>query len=361
MNSFNQPRKPLGHLVAEVLAGAWRRTPVPLAITAEELEAATPLLVGSGAAGLGWWRVRRTALQFTHEAEELERTFHLNIIQASFHEQNIEKVFGLLRRAGVDALLIKGWAVARIYPERGLRPSGDIDLLIRPDQLEIARAVLNSPEGKQYFADFEHEEFQTFKRREWDELSAHSETVRLGNEDVRLMSQEDHLRLLCIHMLRHGAWRPLWLCDVSAVMEFRPRVFDWERCLGKDRRRADWVACALGLAHRLLGARVDDTPVRERAGKIPNWLVETVLKQWEKPCVIDRLGPELMATSLRHPARVVGALRLRWPDPIQATIRMRGPINEWPRLPFQVGEYVAKTATFMSRLPGLRQRAGKTS
>jgi Uncharacterised nucleotidyltransferase len=351
------PRKPLGHLVAETLTGAWRRHPAALAMTAEELAEATPLLVGSGAAGLAWWRVRRTALQFTLEAEELQRAFHLNLIQASFHEQNIEKVFGLLRRAGVDALLIKGWAVARLYPERGMRPSGDIDLLIRPDQLETARAILKSPEAKHYFADFEHEEFQGLERREWDELAARSEVVRLGREDVRLMSPEDHLRLLCIHLLRHGAWRPLWLCDVAAVMEFRPRGFDWERCLGRDRRRAEWVICALGLAHHLLGARVDDTPVEGR--RIPKWLVATVLKQWEKPCVIDRVGPELMTTSLRYPARIAGALRMRWPDPIQATIRMRGPINEWPRLPFQVGEYVSKAATFMTKLPESWREQGR--
>jgi hypothetical protein len=60
-----------------------------------------------------------------------------------------------------------------------------------------------------------------------------------------------------------------------------------------------------------------------------------------------------MMISLRHPARVVQALRHRWPDPIQATIRMKGPINEWPRLPFQIGEYLSKTTHFMTRLPRL--------
>jgi hypothetical protein len=98
---------------------------------------------------------------------------------------------------------------------------------------------------------------------------------------------------------------------------------------------------------------VEDTPIRKRAQAIPNWLVAAVLKQWERPRIIDRLALELMMTSLRHPRRVVKALRNRWPDPIQATIRMRGPINQWPRLPFQVGEYMAKTTTFMRRLPKL--------
>lgn len=349
------PRKTRGHLVRKTLIAAWRPSPTAIEISAEELSEATPLLLGSGAAGLAWWRLRQSDLQFTSEADELQRAFHLNIIQHSFQEQEIEKVFRLLRRARVEAMLIKGWATARAYPSTGLRPSGDIDLLIRPDQLEAARVVLNSSETKQYFVDFEHEEFDGFKRAEWDELYASSQTVKVGEEDVRLMSPEDHLRFLCIHLLRHGAWRPLWLSDVAAAVESRQSDFSWERCLGRDSRRADWVACALGLAHGLLGARVEDTPVGKRARRIPRWLVSAVLKQWEKPCLIDHAPPELIMTSLRYPARIVKALRLRWPDPIQATIRMRAPINRLPRLPFQVGEYVSKTATFMTRLPGLRR------
>jgi len=29
---------------------------------------------------------------------------------------------------GVEPILGKGWAIARLYPERGMRPYGDIDL-----------------------------------------------------------------------------------------------------------------------------------------------------------------------------------------------------------------------------------------
>lgn len=352
-------RKTRGHLIREVLTGAWRTAPTPVAVSAEELSEVTPLLVGSGAAGLAWWRIRHSDLQFTTEAEELERAFQLNLLQSSFQEQQIETIFGLLRRARVEALLVKGWAQARVYPSKGMRPSGDIDLVIRPDRMEAARALFTGPEAKQFFVDYEHEEFERFGMREWDELCAHSQVLKLGREEVRLMCAEDHLRFLSIHMLRHGAWRPLWLADVAASVEFRPRDFDWERCLGGDSRRAGWVVSALGLAREMLGARVEDTPAGKRAGRVPRWLTAAVLKQWEKPCLIDHLPPELIMTSLRHPSRVARAAAARWPDPIQATIRMGAPVNRLPRLPFQVGEYVMKTATFVARLPGLRSAAVK--
>ena len=88
---------------------------------------------------------------------------------------------------------------------------------------------------------------------------------------------EDHLRLLCLHLLRHGASRPLWLCGCwgSARVDGTRADFDWEYFLSGNRRRTDYVACTLLLAHRLLGARLDGTPVKGRAEQLPSWLVPT--------------------------------------------------------------------------------------
>lgn len=355
---MSSPNRTRGHLVREVLAGAWREEPGESTLTAEELAEVTPLLLGSGAAGLAWRRVRHTELQFTNEAEELERAYQLNVIQASLQEQQLEEVFHLLTAARVEALLVKGWAAGRAYPAKGLRPSGDIDLVVRPEHLDEARRVFNNPATKQFFVDFEHEELEALSAREWDEMFARSFEVKLGNGRVRLMCEEDHLRFLSVHLLRHGAWRPLWLADVAALLESRAESFDWERCLGRDSLRARWVACALGLAERLLGARMDEPAIAARARKVPKWMVSSVLKQWERPCVIDRLPPQLMAETLRlkRPARIFGALLKRWPDPLQATIRMRAPVNRLlPRFPFQMGEYVMRTATYMARRPKLRR------
>ena len=352
------PSRARGHLVRGVLAGAWRRVPAAeVDLTAEELAEVTPLLVGSGAAGLAWWRIRHTLLQATDEGEELERAYQRNVLQAALQEEQLAEVFRLLGAAGVEALLVKGWAAARAYPSKGLRPSGDIDLVVRPAQVELARRVLSTPETDRFFVDFEHEELESWGAREWDELFARSEEVTLGRARVRLMSAEDHLRFLSIHLLRHGAWRPLWLADVAAAVESRAASFDWGLCLGRDSLRAGWVACAVGLAERLLGARVGEPAVAARARRVPEWMVSSVLKQWERPCVRDHLPPELMAETLKvgRPARILRALRLRWPDPLQATIRMHAPFNRLPRFPFQMGEYVMKTASFVTRRPKLRQ------
>ena len=48
---------------------------------------------------------------------------------------------------GLQPILIKGWAAARLYPETGLRPYGDIDVCVRPDQLAAAKKLLHEAAG----------------------------------------------------------------------------------------------------------------------------------------------------------------------------------------------------------------------
>ena len=133
-------------------------------------------------------------------------------------------------------------------------------------------------------------------------------------------------------MLRHGVSRPLWLCDVALAVEMRPPDFDWARCLGPSRRVAHWVICAIGLANRLLGARVNDTPFSARAGHLPRWLAPAVLRQWGKEH--RALAP--LASHLRHPGRLLAEMPAHWPNGIQATVALRRSFNAWPRLPYRL-------------------------
>ena len=159
------------------------------------------------------------------------------------------------------------------------------------------------------------------------------------------------MRIQCLHMLKHGAWRPLWLSDIAVAVENRPSDFNWDLCLGKDKRKADWIACTIGLAHRLLGAEIEDTPVAKRSKRLPRWLIPAVLKQWETPCAADHHPQELMLSTLRNRTGLLRALRGRWPDPIRATVWMSGPFNELPRFLFQFAYYQAEAARFLTRLP----------
>ena len=330
--------------------------PPPPSFSPAALTEVTPLLLRAGAASLGWWRVRSSELRTSAAGHELQQAYRFYTLQAGRQEGRIVQAITLLRSAGVEPLLVKGWAVARLYPERGLRPYGDLDLCVRPEQYAAAVAVLAAPAAEQLVVDL-HKGLRQLHRPSLDDVYERSQLVPLGGVDVRILGPEDHLRHMCIHMLGHGAYRALWLCDIAVVLESLPENFDWEYLLGGGQRPADWVASSVCLAHELLGARLDGIPVAERARHLPRWLLPSVLNQWSiEEHYMDSVPS--MAYSLRHPTQLAKALRLRWPNPIQATVGVGGPFNELPRLPFQLWECVLRTAYFVTQVPTLvRQRS----
>jgi len=348
----------IGSLLATVLAGSWRSSPQGLLCSEARLAEITPLLVGSMSGALAWHKVRNTGVKTSAAGLELQEAYRFHAVRTLVRQHAIKKVLTLLYREGVQPILVKGWAVARLYPEPGLRPYGDIDLVVRLEQYSAAAAAISAAIAaneieKEYYIDL-HRGFEDLDDHSFDELYSRSTIVKLDDVDIRVLSPEDHLRVLCLHMLRHNAFRPLWLCDIAVAVETRAPDFDWDICLGKNRRRADWVACSIALAHRLLGAQIDDTPVAHRAKNLPRWLISNVLKQWETPysmsqAPVTHAAP--MAKYIRDPRGLIADLRRRWPNPIEATVYVGGPFSELPRWPFQVGECVGRTAKFIARLP----------
>ena len=350
--------QPPGRLLADALAGAWRVAPEPSALAPAGLERVAPLLTRSGAAALAWRKVRGTPLSASPAAHALRESYRFQTLQAALHERDVERCFALLAGARVDAVLVKGWAASRLYAEPGLRPAGDIDLCVRPAHTAAAARAL---EGAGLWVDL-HEGVGEESGMDFEAMFGRAETIVLGAARVRVPCAEDHLRLLCLHLLRHGAWRPLWLCDVAAALEHRPENFDWTVALGDDRRRARWVGCAVGLASALLGARAEDTPFANEPKPLPRWLLPEVLRQWATPYACAQApmryrAPVASYLRRRRPAGLVGDLRNRWPNPIEATVRVGGPFNGLPRWPFQLANCLARAAHFASRAAA-RRRAG---
>lgn len=344
-----------GRLVAKVLSGAWRSTAFPLLELSEpDLDEVTPLLYGSGGAALGWRRISKTQLRNTASGEVLHQAYRLQSLQSAIQEQRIEKVFRLLRHAQVEAILAKGWAASRLYPETALRPYGDIDICVRAEQFKLAKEVVSAPEASDCWVDL-HKRFYEIDERTTDDLLARSRVVKLGEEQIRMLGAEDHLALLAIHLLKHGAWRPLWLCDIGAAVESVPSPFDWNVCLGRNKTRARWIVCAIGLARRLLGAQTDGVPVLAGAAEPPAWLVENIRKQWANPFAVDQAPmshPLPMAYLLKHPTGLLSGLRRRWPNPVIATVSVNGDFNNIPRLPYQLANCVSRVVRLLARWPG---------
>ena len=336
-----------GKWVASVLTQAWRREPSPSHLSAVELAEITSFLLKTGSGGLAWWRVQHTEVGTSSAGLKLKHAYISQVLGEELQEKEIVQAFEVLRSAGIEPLLAKGWAVTRLYPGPGLRSSTDIDLCVRRQQRSMATDRLSELVAQGCWLDL-HTGFRPLDRTV-EELYLHSQLVSLGEAEIRVLGSEDQVRLLCLHMLYHGVFRPIWLCDLGLALESLQSDFDWDYFLSGKQRYCDGVFCALSLAHRLLGASLpQDLPLALRERRLPGWLVPSVLEQWGK---MEHYMYSLpMAFYLRHPKGLFKALRLRWPNPIQATARVGGPFNELPRLPFQVAECFRRTGKFLVKV-----------
>jgi len=338
----------LGQRVATVLSGSWRNVPPAADPAFADWDATVTRLVETGAGGLGWWRIRHSALHHSTSSQRLRNAFCLQALGACLHEQRITAVVDYCKAAGIEPLFAKGWTISRLYPEAGLRPCGDIDLFVRPD--EYARLQTSGADvlAARFTVDL-HAGFPDLKDRSLEDIVSRSQIQRCGESRVRVLGPEDQLRHVCVHLMRHGAWRPLWLVDVAVAVESIGPDFDWGYCLRGSRQRTRAVACAVGLAQRLLGARVENAPLAECARSLPRWLVPAVLCQWGVR--YERFTDAPLAKILRRPRDILPALRRRWPNPIESTMFLRAPLNSLPRPPLQLADCVVRLVAFAYHLP----------
>lgn len=340
-------RRTRGALVAEALRGSWRAAPEPAHLSEDELGGIAPLLLASGSSALAWRRLRHGPLASTAAADEIHQAYRLHALQAELHQRALDRLLARLDGSGHDVFLGKGWAAARVYLEPGLRPYGDFDLYVAEEHWEAIRRCLEGVEEAGASVDL-HRGFGPLADRSVATLRERSVLIDRSPVALRLFGAEDHLRLLCLHLLGHGAWRPLWLCDVAAAVETRSAAFDWDYLLSGDRRKTEWVGATVVLTGELLGVSMSDVPMTVRAASLPAWLPRAVLREWGRPQVPH--GTRIpMATVLRRPGGILPALRQRWPNPVEATVDLGGRFTRFPRLPIQLAECVVRVGRFARR------------
>lgn len=404
------------------------------------LEDLTPLLMSTGIGAYGWLHVSKSEFAETECGRELHDVYRQQRLSARRHEQDIVAVINLLRSADIEPVLVKGWAIARHYEDPALRPYGDLDLCVAPAQFAKASEILRRVEsvagpfvdlhggfnrigvGKRLshllstktpcplclsgkcarHALRNRDTADTEAQREWDQIYSRTKLVSLpkvqrpkpnvseANEDVgpwtlevrqvfqvRVPSVEDHLRILCVHMLRSGARRPTWLCDVAEILSPQSNVqgptsdpdptprsniqspksvsatetldlgrwtFDWDVCLDGNSVYSNYVATAVLLAHELLGVDISDTPFANR--QLPRWIVDAVLEQWGGKAV-QSPRPKVQSQEMENRrgtldvGRWTKAFR-RWDNPIRATAAVNGKFSNRPRLRYRLAELIAR-------------------
>ncbi len=329
------PAESMGRLVARALTGSWRLAPPPFPLDPFEIKTVAPLLLRTGAAALVWWRLRDSELRSAPWADPFHQAYRLHTLQTAIQEPRILTALSLLRASKIEPVLAKGWAVARSYPEPGLRPFGDIDLYVRQEQYLEARSTLSHSEPLPVDL---HSGFFGLEKRSENHFFSRSQLVNLNGEGVYVPSIEDHLRLLSLHLLRHGLVRASWLVDIAVLLESHEGEIDWDYLLSGNRRLASYILATLALARHLLDSPVPHSFL-ERAGSLPGWLMPAVCRTWG----LGVMRREPLATYFARPTTLLDGLRRHWPNALEATTGFSAPLNRVPRLPFQLA-YVARRA-----------------
>lgn len=307
--------------LADALRGTFRaRAPASTEVSAELLESARV----SGVEAL----LRRRMPAAGRDAERYQ------MLEEALRERRLAALFAALEAHRIRAATFKGWALSRLYPP-GLRPVGDVDLAVHPDDEAHAQAVVAAlPAAERPEVDLQSNLVRYLPDRSPSDLLARSAVHATASGPIRVLGAEDHLRLVCLHQLHHGGWRPLWLCDVAVLLESLPDGFSWAACLDGSRRRSEAVLACVGLAVEWLGAVPRVTPP---AVNVPPWFRSAMAAAWERGF---RRSPEpLLGIPLR---RLAPALRARWPDPLSATLHLGAPLRWVPRFPVQLAELVRR-------------------
>ena len=109
----------------------------------------------------------------------------------------------------VEPILLKGWSVGRFYPDPSLRQLGDIDLLVRDEELPTAEKALS--EEKALYIDWHPVSALKAEFTDPERIFDRSERVSLLSAEIGVLCPEDSLHLVAIHMLRHAGWSPHWI------------------------------------------------------------------------------------------------------------------------------------------------------
>jgi hypothetical protein len=229
----------------------------------------------------------------------------------------LERIAAEFNKADVPLLLLKGAALnLTLYDRPDERPMGDLDLLIKPEHIDEAFALLESlgclrgePLVREdFFPQFYYEAEYSAGRIVPVKIDLHvrpfrplrysrlvpadafwqrAEPVRMGRATVLIPSVEDMLIHLAAHSAIHGNARATWLRDLKRWADAYRTVIDWDRFLTTVHawRLALPVREAIERTERDLGP-VCPPEIRHRVSRLPvNWRDRPALRhfrRWER-------------------------------------------------------------------------------
>jgi hypothetical protein len=270
--------------------------------------------------------------------EQLRQRYQTGMLQSCFLAQELVQLLQKFNQEDIPALAYKGPTLAAaLYGSLALRPFGDLDILIHPEDLVRAKGVLIAVGYDTLAADDRLEAYNIWSDSERDfvrqdgqavldlhwkitpeffptglnmeSLWARRQSVTLLGTSVDVMSSEDLLLALCAHGAKE-CWSKLkWVADVAQLLRQSSNL-DWEAVLARARQAhlERIIRLGVGLAHGLL-----DAP-------IPGALAEQIQS--------DRPLQQLLRQSVRYLFGFEAGTDYRW-SPTRFRLSTRDRWQDW--------------------------------
>jgi hypothetical protein len=282
------------------------------------------------------------------------------------HEARTIEITDALRADGVALRVLKGPALARLdYPDPQLRPTGDLDLLVRGEQLATAVARLRALGGTQTDPDPvpgygahvgkgatvtmpDGFEVDLHRLLVWgplgvrvhpDQLWARARPVIIGGRELETLAREETLVHAALHLVVGGHARAMNVRDVAQLLA--APALDPDEVLAVARR---WdaeaaLATAIVLTSGELGSAVGHSPLTDWAeAYVPRWRDRTWLR-------VERPGAPL-------PAVEVVATWLELPDARSRSMLVRATVSPahgtWPSPTVRLRRLAGRFGRFVS-------------
>lgn len=265
------------------------------------------------------------------------------ILQRKLAEHRIVEIFKVFRENNVEPILIKGWAAGLKYPRPWERYFSDIDIAVDPSDYKRALEIADEIN----LAIDLHKGLRNHDTLDWTDIYENSRNIPLEDTQVRILRDEDHLRVLCVHWLVDGGAFREKLLDIYYAVKNRSSDFDWNRCLNVvSLRRRRWIICTIGLAHKYHKLTIEDLSFASEARNIPKWLTEALEKEWAS-------GVRLLPLNYcLHDKKLLWqqVLKRSPPNPIQATIEMEGDFDSRRQIFYQCGSIGKRLLPSLKRI-----------
>ena len=267
-------------------------------------------------------------------ADQLRREYELRRAQAALLVPlALRTAMEPLRSAGLEPVVLKGPALAARYPQPGLRPMQDVDLLLAPRDHAAGVAALTDGGWIPWGGDARHEYDTVLCHpslphlplelhhglESWRDrahaLTAHDLWAKRRPLDCMGVATfglpvEDELVMLATHAAKpfHHFQRIIWSVDFAVVIAAAGATIDWDAVAARARASRCETAVAVALRHaRRLGASVPD-----EAARVP-------VRRWRREALAPLLdetwplaaGNEQLAHRLRYALPDAGRDRAR--------------------------------------------------